>query len=171
MQIIFDKNTTLRKMKPIIIIFPEVIEKAKAEITDVISRTVFDFFGMTISEFLRLQEQILPDKVNRFLARRKTTFHDYIKIVNAFEQGAKAFEQILINTTIQSEADEEAARNGLLEVTTEEAMLTFMRDYFGLDSLEKAQSLTLYEYITARKVTFNNAKFQKNLIAIQKIKI
>ena len=170
-KIVFDKNTRLRKMQSKIICFPEIIEKAKAEITDVINHSIFDFFGMTISEFLRLQENILPDKVNKFLSKRKTTFFDYIKIVNAFEQGAKAFEQILIDTTIQAEADEEAARAGLLEVTTEESMLTFLRDYFGLQSLDKAQDLTLYEYITARKITFNNAKFQKNLIAIQKIKI
>lgn len=171
MKIVFDRKTSLRKMKPMIIIFPEIIEKAKESITDIISRSIFDFFGMTIAEFLRLQEQILPDKVNHFLARRKTTFHDYIKIVNAFEQGAKAFEQILVDTTIQAEADEESARAGLLEITTEEAMLTFLLDFYKLQSLEQAQKMTLYEYITARKISFNNSKFQKNLIAIQKIKI
>ena len=171
MKIVFDRKTSLRKMKPMIIIFPEIIEKAKEMITDIISRSIFDFFGMTIAEFLRLQEQILPDKVNRFLARRKTTFHDYIKIVNAFEHGAKSFEAIIEDTTIPAEPDEESARSGLLDITTEEAMLTSMKDFFGLTSLEKAQSLTLYEYVTARKVMYNNAKFQKNLIAIQKIKI
>ena len=59
----------------------------------------------------------------------------------------------------------------LLVRLIEEAMLTFLRDYFGLQSLEMAQNITLYEYITARKISYNNAKFQKNLIAIQKIKI
>lgn len=171
MKIIFDKKTRLRKMQSMIICFPEIIEKAKKEITDTLPHYVFDFFSITISEFLRLQENKMPDKAQRFLSRRKTTFHDYIKLLNTFEQGAKAFEQILIDTTIQAEPDEESARNGLLDITTEEAMLTFLLDYYKLQSMEQAQQMTLYEYITARKIAYNNAKFQKNLIAIQKIKI
>ena len=171
MKIIFDSKTTLRKMQSKMIIFPEIIEKAKAEIKDVIPHSIFDFFGMTVAEFLRLQENVIPDKVTKFLAKRKTTFFDYIKIVNAFEQGSKAFEAIVTETIIPTGADEEAAQSGLIDITTEEAMLTFLRDYFGLQNLEMAQNITLYEYITARKISYNNAKFQKNLINIQKIKI
>ena len=92
-KIVFDKNTRLRKMQSKIICFPEIVEKAKAEITDVIDHSVFDFFGMTIYEFLRLQENIIPEKVSKYLSKRKTTFFDYIRIVNAFEQGSKTFEQ------------------------------------------------------------------------------
>lgn len=170
-KIIFDENTPLRKMQSKIISFPEIVPKARKKVTGIIGREVFDFFGMTVAEFLQLQENILPLKVQKFLSKRKTTFFDYLKILNTFEIGAKNFEQILKDTTVKPEADEEAASVGLIDITTEEAMLTFLRDYFGLQSLEKAQELTLYEYITARKVSFNNAKFQKNLINIQKVKI
>ena len=45
------------------------------------------------------------------------------------------FEAIIEDTTIPAEADEESARSGLLDITTEEAMLTSMKDYFGLTSL------------------------------------
>jgi hypothetical protein len=171
MEIIFDRKTKLRKMQSMIICFPEIIEKAKNEIKDTLPHYVFDFFSISVADFLRLQENIMPEKVQKFLSKRTTTFYDYIKLVNTFEQGAKAFEQILVDTTIQAEADEESARAGLLEITTEEAMLTFLLDFYKLQSLEQAQKMTLYEYITARKISFNNSKFQKNLIAIQKIKI
>jgi hypothetical protein len=171
MKIIFDSQTRLSSIQSKIIAFPEIVPKARKQVTETIDIQIFDFFGMTISEFLQLQENKLPLKVQKFLSGKKTTFFDYLKILNTFEVGAKSFERILIDTTIKAEADEEAARVGLIDITTEEAMLTFLRDYFGLQSLEKAQELTLYEYITARKISFNNAKFQKNLINIQKIKI
>ena len=171
MKIIFDSKTPLRKMQSKMIIFPEIIEKAKEQITDIIDSSVFDFFGMTVAEFLRLQENVIPDKVIKFLAKRKTTFFDYIRITNAFDQGAKTFEQMITDTIIAADADEESARAGLLELTTEEAILTALKEFYPYKTLEELQKVTLYEYITSRRIAFNNAKFQKNLIAIQKIKI
>lgn len=171
MLIKFDGKTKYRKMQRYLIVFPEILDKAKEQIKETVPRGTFDFFGMTVSEFLQLQEKILPKKIDNLLRKRRTTFFDYVKISNTFEQGMKAFEQIIIDTTIQETADEEAARSGLVEVTTEESMLTFICDYFKLSSMEQAQKLTLYEYITARKITFNNAKYQKNMANIQKIKI
>ena len=171
MKIIFDSKTPLRKMQSKMIIFPEIIEKAKAEIKDVIPHYIFDFFGMSIAEFLQLQENIIPEKVSKYLSKRKTTFFDYIRIVNAFEQGAKTFEQMVSDTIIAADADEESARAGLLNLTTEEAMLTALKEFYPYKTLEELQKVTLYEYVTSRRIAFNNSKFQKNLIAIQKIKI
>ena len=171
MKIIIDKTTRLRKIQPKMIIFPEIIEKAKEQITDVINSSIFDFFGMSIYDFLRLQENVVPENVSKFLSKRKTTFFNYIRIINAFDQGSKTFEQMVSDTIIQADADEEAARSGLLNLTTEEAMLTALKEFYPYKTLEELQKVTLYEYVTSRRIAFNNAKFQKNLIAIQKIKI
>ena len=171
MKIIFDNKTPLRKIQHKLLVFPEFLPEARKKVTGQIDRTIFDFFGMTVAEFLRLQENVLPDKVNRFLKRRKTTFVDYLKILNTFDAGAKNLEAILNDTIIPATPDEEMAKVGLIEITTEEAMLTFLRDYFGLHNLSDAQSISLYEYCTARKVAYNSAKFQKNLIQIQKTRI
>ena len=170
-QIIFDRKTRLREMQSKLICFPEILEKARKEITDVLPVSVFDFFGMTVAEFLQLQEQIMPKKILTLLSKRKTTFIDYIKVVNTFEQGMKSFERIVEDTTIELTADEQAAQNGLITLTTEEAMLTFLKDYYNLHNLTDAQGITLYEYCSARKTAFNNAKYQKNMINIQKIKV
>ena len=171
MKIIFDSKTPLRKMQSKMIIFPEIIEKAKEQITDVINSSIFDFFGMSIYDFLRLQENVVPENVSKFLSKRKTTFFNYIRIINAFDQGSKTFEQMVSDTIIQADADEEAARSGLLNLTTEEAMLTALKEFYPYKTLEELQKVTLYEYVTSRRIAFNNSKFQKNLIAIQKIKI
>lgn len=171
MKIIFDNKTPLRKIQHKLLVFPEFLPEARKQVTATIDRNIFDFFGMSIADFLRLQENVLPEKVDKFLKRRKTTFFDYLKILNTFEIGAKNFEAILSDTIIPKSQDEEMASVGLLEITTEEAMLTFMKDFFHLQSLEKAQELTLYEFVTARKIAFNQAKFQKNMINIQKTKV
>lgn len=168
MKIIFDSTTRLRKIQHKLIVFPEFLPEARKKVTATIDRNIFDFFGMSIAEFLRLQENILPEKVERFLKRRKTTFVDYLKILNTFDVGARNLEAILNDTILPTTPDEEMAKVGLLDITTEEAMLTFMKDFFHLQSLEKAQELTLYEFVTARKIAFNQAKFQKNMINIQK---
>lgn len=168
MKIIFDSTTRLRKIQHKLIVFPEFLPEARKKVTATIDRNIFDFFGMSIDEFLRLQENILPEKVERFLKRRKTTFVDYLKILNTFDVGARNLEAILNDTILPTTPDEEMAKVGLLDITTEEAMLTFMKDFFHLQSLEKAQELTLYEFVTARKIAFNQAKFQKNMINIQK---
>ena len=157
-------------MQPMLLVFPEVLTKAKEHVKEIIPLNVFDFFGMTVKEFLQLQENKLPERIEILLKKRKTTFFDYIRIVNAFEQGAKNFQDIIEATNIQESADEQAAKGGLIELTAEEAMLTFICDYFKLNSLVDAQNITLYEYITARKVNYNNVKFQRNLNEIQKIK-
>ena len=171
MKIIFDSKTKLKAMQPKMIIFPQLIDEAKKKITDILPYKVFDFFGMTVAEFLQLQESKLPKVIQKLLSKRKATFYDFIRVSNTFEIGTKNFEQLILDTTLEPTADEKAAQAGLAEVTTEEAMLTFLRDYYNLQSLEAAQKLTLYEYKIARKKSFNDAKFQKNMINIQKIKI
>lgn len=171
MNIVITNKTTLREMQQKIVVFPELIQNTRKKIKNAIDINVFDFFGMTVSEFLQLQEKKMPQKVEKFIAKKKTTFFDYIRILNAFEIGTKNLERILKDTTMQNSPDEDIAKVGLIEITPEESMLTFLCDYFKLQSLEKAQSLTLYEYITARKVVYNNAKFQRNLINLQKNRI
>jgi hypothetical protein len=169
-QIKFDGRTRLRDMQPLMIAYPELISGAREKVTEGIDPRVFDFFGMTVAEFLQLQENVLPQKVEKHLKKRKATFYDYLKIQNTFDIGAMSLEKILTDTIIPSDSKDEMARVGLIDLTTEEAMLTFLRDYFNLSGLEQAQGLSLYEYVTARKVTFNNAKFQKNLANINKSK-
>ena len=171
MDIIFDSKTKLRRMQRKLLLFPDILEKSKAKITEIVPRETFDFFAMTVEEFLRLQENELPKKVNKLLKKRSFTFFEYVKILNTFEQGAKSFQQILEDTTIEQTAEEKAANAGLIDISPEESMLTFLIDFYKLKSMEEAQKVSLYEYITARKISFNNAKFQKNLINIQKVKI
>lgn len=170
MKIEFDRSTKLRKIQPMLLVFPELIQEAKKHVTETISVNVFDFFGMTITEFLRLQENVLPEKIEKILKKRKTTFFDYIKIVNTFEIGTKNFHAIIESTNPPRTAEEDAATSGLLEMSTEESMLSFLCEHFNLQSFEQAQNLTLYEYISARKISFNNVKYQKNLANIQKFR-
>ena len=171
MQIKFDSRTKFRKMQHYVLVFPEFVDEARQYVTEIIDQKRFDFFGMTIAEFLQLQENKLPERVDKLLKSRKLTFFDFLKIKNTFENGSKSMQRIIEDTTVPLTADEEAARAGLLEMTAEQSIILFLKDFYPNAELEDLQKKNLYEYITYRTKAFNDAKYQRNIINIQKIKI
>jgi len=171
MQIKFDSRTKFRKMQHYVLVFPEFVDEARQHVPEIIEQKRFDFFAMTIAEFLQLQENKLPERVNKLLKSRKLTFFDFLKIKNTFENGSKSLQRIIEDTTIPLTADEEAARAGLLEMTAEQSIILFLKEFYPNAELEDLQKKNLYEYITYRTKAFNDAKYQRNMINIQKIKI
>ena len=75
------------------------------------------------------------------------------------------------DTTIEKTAEEKDAENGLLPLSVEESMLNFMVETFNLQGWEAAQQMTLYEYISARKKSYNSVMYQKRMAEIQKAKL
>ena len=155
MKIEFDRSTKLRKIQPMLLVFPDLIQEAKKHVTDTISVNVFDFFGMTITEFLRLQENILPEKIEKILKKRKTTFFDYIKIVNTFEIGTKNFHAIIEDTTPPTTKEERAIMPRLKQMTLEESMCLFVCEMMPVYTMETSREISLYEYIALRKKACN----------------
>lgn len=152
-------------------VYPNLLDSLREKITDELSLQEFDYFGMTISDFLRLTEKQFPAKIQKMLKSRFLTVEKYIKILNTFENGNKRFEQSVEETTIEKTAIEKEAENGLLPLSVEESMLNFMVESFHLQSWEAAQKMTLYEFISARKKSYNNAMYQKRTAEIQKAKL
>jgi hypothetical protein len=113
----------------------------------------------------------MPKKIETLLANKNTTLKTYIKILNTFESGAKSFEAIIERTSIEQSIEERIASTNLLSMTAEETMLSFVKEYFNLNNFEQAQNITIYEYIIAKKIHYNNVMFQKNMTEQQKNKI
>lgn len=152
-------------------VYPNLLDSLRQQITDELPLHEFDYFGMTIADFLRLTEKQFPAKIQKVLKSRFLTVKKYIQILNTFENGNKAFEQIVEDTTIEKTGDEKEAENRLIPMTVEESMLNFMVESFHLQGWEAAQQMTLYEYISARKKSYNNAMYQKRIAEIQKAKL
>lgn len=152
-------------------VYPNLLDSLREKITDELPLQEFDYFGMTISDFLRLTEKQFPSKIHKKLNSRYLTVEKYIQILNTFDNGNKKFEQIVEDTTIEKTDIEKEAENGLLQLTVEESMLNFMVESFHLQGWEPAQQMTLYEYISARKKSYNSTLYQKRITEIQKAKL
>ena len=116
-------------------------------------------------------EKQFPAKIQKRLNSKFLRVKEYVQILNTFENGNKAFEQAVEDTTIEKTAEEKDAENGLLPLSVEESMLNFMVETFNLQGWEAAQQMTLYEYISARKKSYNSVMYQKRMAEIQKAKL
>lgn len=171
MQIVINPKKRISRYWAMLAVYPNLLDALREKITDELPLNDFDYFGMTISDFLHLTEKQFPAKIQKQLKSRFLTVEKYIKILNTFENGNKKFEQAIEETTIEKTANEKEAENGLLPLSVEESMLNFMVESFHLQGWEAAQKMTIYEYLSARKKSYNNAMYQKRMAEIQKAKL
>lgn len=163
-------KTKFRKIAKLLLLFPEITEQTKSQITRILPTDTFDYFGMTVKEFLQLQENKMPKKIERMLKNRRLTFFKYVEILNTFEAGTKQFSAFIEKTNIEQSQDEAMASVGLLDLTAEESILEFLRGYFNLQKYEQAHEYTLYEFMIAKKNAYNRQLFEKNFANLQKNK-
>ncbi|CAB5225797.1 hypothetical protein UFOVP756_7 [uncultured Caudovirales phage] len=167
MRLTIDLNSKLKDIQGKLMVYPEIMAETRKQLTAILPLSTFDFFGMTVAEFLQLQESKMPSVIDAMLKDERTTFKTYIQILNTFEQGAKRFEDLLKLTEIKPSMHEMMCQSGLIDLTPEEAMLNFVKEFFNLHNFEEAQKISLYEYCTAKKIAYNSARFQKNKSELQ----
>lgn len=73
---------------------------------------------------------------------------------------------------VAKDPENEGLQEGCAQLSAQESMLIFVREYFGLHSFEAAGDITIGEYILARKDHFNEWRVRKNNEAkqLQKMK-
>lgn len=88
-----------------------------------------------------------------------------------FEKFVEEFAATLKAMTLTQTAEEIQAAEGLLKISWDEAILVFVRDYFGLHSFKDAERITMGEVLIAKRATYNREKFQRKLAKIQTAKL
>lgn len=88
-----------------------------------------------------------------------------------FEKFVEEFAGALKSMTLTQTAEEIQAAEGLLKVSWDEAILVFVRDYFGLHSFKDAERITMGEILIAKRAVYNREKFQRKLAKIQTAKL
>ena len=88
-----------------------------------------------------------------------------------FEKFVEEFAATLKAMTLTQTAEEIQAAEGLLKISWDEAILVFVRDYFGLHSFKDAERITMGEILIAKRATYNREKFQRKLAKIQTAKL
>lgn len=88
-----------------------------------------------------------------------------------FGKFVEEFTDVLKRLTIAQTPEEKQASNGLLHVNWDEAILVFVREYFGLHSFREAERITMGEILIAKRAAYNSDKFRRRLSDIQTAKL
>lgn len=87
--------------------------------------------------------------------------------VKRFGKFAQEFTKNLKSLTLEANADEKKASQGLLKVTWGEDILLFLQEWFHLHSYKEAEGITVGEILIARRAYYNQNLFRRNLTKIQ----
>lgn len=88
-----------------------------------------------------------------------------------FEQFVKEFAEALKRLTIAQTPEEAQASQGLVKVTWDEGILTFLQQWFGLHNYKEAEQITIGEILIAKRAAYNREKFQRQMSKIQMSKL
>lgn len=91
--------------------------------------------------------------------------------VKRYEKFVEEFATTLKRMTLPQTPEEIQAADGLLKVSWDEAILVFVREYFGLHSFKEAERITMGEILIAKRAAYNRDKFQRKLAKIQTAKL
>ena len=155
-----NEKTSLRKFSRAAAAFPELWEKLQKNE----QRTVkgFDFYAMSIENFCKI---ILNNDIAAAFPEinsKRMKVLRFVRIQNTIRNQIRDFQNFLDKTNIPYTAEIRACNMNTIEYTAEEGILITLKEFYGLDNLEKAQKMTVYEYCIARKCNYNQYVFNRN---------
>ena len=161
MQVI--KSTKYWRLEPIEYLLTEEQKSALMAAAEQVFGSMYD---LTFAEFWACSNgdfSILGDISN------PTVFQVYWQ--KRFEQFVKEFAEALKRLTIAQTPEEAQASQGLVKVTWDEGILTFLQQWFGLRSYKEAEQITIGEILIAKRAAYNREKFQRQMSKIQMSKL
>lgn len=119
--------------------------------------TSFPFWEMTVGELIQVTKEVTPKRLGEWMSEELAAY-DYIARRKGWQEWLNLFGDVMqrVGGITPPTAVEQYVRKSLPESTAEESMLTFTRRYFGLESFERAEAVTLGDYYLARKDDFIN---------------
>lgn len=126
-----------------------------------------DLWQLTIKDFGMMMRGEVPQRLQRLFSPEARVV-DFLRAKNAISKFTENFIEILKIYTLTQTADEIRAARGVPSYNENEGMLVFVRQYFGLRSFSEAEKVTLADFLLAKKDSYINATFQRNLLDVQK---
>jgi hypothetical protein len=134
-------------------VHPEGIDKLLEHVTERDGSVVFE--TLTVKSMLEVAGGGVPSELSSKIA--SCTVRGFASMLNSLRDGLSRFVDFLESTKPPVTAYSEKMSVGTLKGNIEEAILWTLRQAYGLQSLEQAHSLTVYEYMVARKSVYNDA--------------
>lgn len=137
---------------------PQAFESLLAKIPS--KDTAVQLETMTVKGMLEAVGGGVPSELRE--RHKDATVTEWCAMVNALREGLQTFTEFLERTTPPLTAYAKKMSSGTIKGNIEEAVLWTLRESFGLQSLEQAHNLTVYEYMVARKSAYNDAVIAYN---------
>lgn len=147
----------------------EIKAAAEREYGNCYGLTIDEFWGICNGDLSIIGIDPVQVKDGKFDWAKLTIAQVYWK--KRFDDFVQEIAGACKRMTIKPTPEEEQAQNGCVTIEPMEAMLIFVRNYFGLPSFADAGKRTMGEYITARKDDYNQKRVKRNWEEIQRRKL
>lgn len=142
-----------KTVKPWFEVNPQGIEVLLQHVTE--RDEAVNFETLTVKSLLEVAGGGFPSELSA--KADSCTVGKYARMLNALRDGLARFMDFLKSTTPPVTAYSKKMSVGTIKGNLEEAILWTLRVSYGLQSLEQAHALTVYEYMVARKSVYNDA--------------
>lgn len=137
---------------------PDAFERLLAKITK--RDAAVQLETLTVKSMLEAVGGKVPAELRE--RYKGATVTEWCAMINSLRDGLATFTEFLERTTPPLTAYAKKMSSGTIKGNIEEAVLWTLRESFGLQSLEQAHNLTVYEYMVARKSVYNDAVIAYN---------
>lgn len=134
-------------------VHPEGVDRLLEHVTDRDDSVIFE--TLTVKSLLEVSGGGFPSELSA--KADGCTVEEYARMVNSLRDGLARFMDFLESTKPPETAYSKKMNAGTVSGNIEEAILWTLRQAYGLQNLEQAHALTVYEYMVARKSVYNDA--------------
>ena len=143
-------------------------DESKAQALSLARDVYGNYDDLTLMQFLQLTE---GDYTHIGIENPERVEVGQLLWMQGFADFCKIFANLCNRMQVPESPESRAAHNGEMPLSTREGMLIFARSYFGFHTFEEAaNTVTVGEYVVARKDTFNTAIYNKNRADAEKRK-
>lgn len=140
-------------VSPWFAVHPEGVDKLLEHVTERDGSVVFE--TLTVKSMLEVAGGGFPSELSA--KSDSCTVEEYARMLNSLRDGLSRFTAFLESTKPPTTAYAKKMSAGTVDGNIEESILWTLRVSYGLQSLEQAHALTVYEYMVARKSVYNDA--------------
>lgn len=142
-----------KTVKPWFEVNPQGLEVLLQHVTE--RDEAVNFETLTVKSLLEVSGGGFPSELSAKADNCKV--EEYARMVNSLREGLARFMDFLESTKPPVTAYSKKMSVGTMGGNIEEAILWTLREAYGLQNLEQAHALTVYEYMVARKSVYNDA--------------
>jgi len=146
-----------------------ITEDSKKELKEAAEKDIGSCWDLTLREFFELSKGDFSCKgidVKKPEELSVLQFYWCARFKDFVDEFAATLERLQAPQSIEAQK----AAKSCLDVSFEESVVVFCREYFGLHNFADAYTITLGEFVIAKKDSYNKTIFERSMAQIQEAK-